>query len=245
MTDRLYFEDSYVDTFEATVEAVDGDAVVLDRTAFYPTGGGQPNDTGWLRTDDTAVAVTDVSGRERIEHVVEDAGRFEVDDHISGHLDWDRRYALMQYHTAQHLLSAVLLDLYDARTTGNQLYPDRARIDCGYPRFDTAQLRDIEEAVNGLIEADLPVTATAFARSELEARLDPHRTRVDLLPASVDPVRIVVIGPTDDPIDRTACGGTHVRTTAEVPRMEITGRETKGGDEERLRFQLSGAGRPP
>lgn len=246
MTTKLYFEDSYIDTFEATVEAVEGRTVYLDRTAFYPTGGGQPHDTGLLRTDaGNRAAVVDVSGRERIGHELGETldGLHEGED-IVGILDWKRRYALMQYHTAQHLLSAVLLKEFDAPTTGNQLYADRARIDCAYERFDAADIDHIEEQVNAYCVADHDVSTVVMDREEAESTLDTERTRLDLLPSSVTEVRIVTIGDEADPIDRTACAGTHVKETGEIPPFEITGRETKGSDEERLTFHLPAAGQP-
>lgn len=246
MTTRLYFDDAYTDTFEATVEAVDNTTVYLDRTAFYPTGGGQPNDTGILRLDaDRSAEVVDVTGRDRIAHELEEPlDGLEAETAVVGILDWKRRYALMQYHTAQHLLSAVLLDEFDAPTTGNQLYHDRARIDCGYDRFDDGDLDRIETLVNRHCADDHPVTTEVIDRDTAEATLDAERTRLDLLPSSVTEVRIVSIGEGDDPLDQTACAGTHVRSTGEVPPFEITGRETKGSDEERITFHLPEAGQP-
>lgn len=246
MTARLYFDDAYTDTFEATITERSGASVYLDQTAFYPTGGGQPHDTGLLRgPDDTSLEVIEVSGRDRIAHELAEVPKgFEEGDTVVGILDWERRYALMQYHTAQHLLSAVLLDEFEAPTTGNQLYPDRARIDCGYDRFDQDEIVRIEEQVNELCAADHPVTTRLYGREEAEATLDPDRTRLDLLPDSVTEVRIVTIGAEADPIDRTACAGTHVKSTGEIPPFEITGRETKGSDEERLKFHLPQAGQP-
>lgn len=246
MTERLYFEDAYLETFKATVDAVDADRISLDRTAFYPTGGGQPHDTGYLRTEeDLEVEVTEVTGRERIAHRVEEAAdAFGPGDRVIGILDWTRRYALMQYHTAQHLLSAVLLEEFDAATTGNQLYPNRARIDCAYDRFDNDDFYRIEERLNEYRFEDHAVTTEVFDREVAEETLDAERTRLDLLPASVTEVRVVTIGDPADPIDQTACAGTHVKSTDEIPPFELTGRETKGSDEERLKFHLPDAGQP-
>lgn len=246
MTTRLYFENAYIDTFEATIEGIEDDSVYLDQTAFYPTGGGQPHDTGLLRGEDgTSAEIVDVTGRDRIGHELsEGVEAFDVGESIVGILDWERRYALMQYHTAQHLLSAVLLAEFDAPTTGNQLYPDRARIDCGYERFDEGEIARIEERVNSLRIADHDISISMYERDTAEAELDTKRTRLDLLPSSVTEVRIVTIGDEDDPVDRTACAGTHVRSTDEIPPFEVTGRETKGSDEERLSFHLPDAGQP-
>lgn len=245
MTERLYFDDAYLDTFEATVDAVEGDGVVLDRTAFYPTGGGQPNDTGWIRIDGEELDVVDVNGRSNIVHTLDGDVAVEVGAPVTGILDWDRRYRLMQYHTAQHILSTVLLDAFDAATTGNQLYPNRARIDCAFPRFEDDHIREIERLVNDHIVADYPVRTYVLDRETAEETLDVERTRLDLLPSSVTEVRIVEIGDEDDLLDQTACAGTHVKSTGELPPMEVLGRETKGADEERLTFHLAGAGEPP
>lgn len=236
MTDARYLADSTVREFEATVECVDGDAVVLDRTHFYPTGGGQPHDTGvlWFGDDETLeTRVVDVTGRDEIRHELE--GPIPgVGESVTGVLDWDRRWGHMRHHTAQHLLSAVLLDRYDAETTGNQVYADRARIDVAYPRFDTADLEAIEAAVQAHVDAAIPVETYTLDRETAEAELDPERTRLDLLPSSVTQVRVVAIGD----VDRTACAGTHVTNTRDVGEFIVTGRETKGPEEERVRFEL-------
>lgn len=236
MTEALYLEETDRRTFEATVERVLGDRVVLDRTCFYPTGGGQPHDTGTLSSDGETWVVEEVSKRDTIYHTL-DATPPEPGSTVTGDLDWDRRYAHMRYHTAQHLLSAVLLEDYDARTTGNQLYADRARIDCAYDRFETEDLRAIEARLNDLVDDDLPVEWYTLERETAEAELDPDRTRLDLLPASITEVRLVEIGE----VDRTACAGTHVASTGEVGRIRIGGRETKGAAEERVRFTLEDA----
>ena len=234
MTEALYLEASDQRSFEATVDRVAGDRVVLDRTCFYPTGGGQPHDTGRLTADGAAWSVTDVQKKDTIYHTL-DGGPPEAGTAVTGELDWDRRYAHMRYHTAQHLLSAVLLDAFDAETTGNQLYADRARIDCAYDRFEDTDLRAIESRINALIDEDLPVTWYELDRATAEAELDPERTRLDLLPSSITTVRIVEI----EGYDRTACAGTHVASTGAIGAFEIAGRETKGAEEERLTFTLA------
>lgn len=232
-TTALYLDTSNLKQFEATVVAREPSRVQLDQTAFYPTGGGQPHDTGELSSDGRTWQVVDVTGRGEIWHHVEGDPPREG-THIEGRLDWDRRFAHMRYHTAQHLLSAVLLDEYDAETTGNQLYTGRARIDCAYDRFDDTDLEAIEDAVNVLIEADRSVEWYELDRETAEAELDPSRTRLDLLPPAVDPIRIVEI----DGVDRTACAGTHVERTGLVEEFTVTGRETAGRGAERIRFIL-------
>ena len=237
MTEPLYLDSSGERTFDATVTRVAGDRVVLDRTRFYPTGGGQPHDTGTLSDGETTWTVGDVRKKDTIYHEL-DGTPPEEGTTVTGEIDRERRESHARYHTAQHLLSAVLLAEYDAPTTGNQLYADRARIDCGYDRFTEDDFADVEARMNDLIDDDLPVRWYEMDRGVAEAELDPERTRIDLLPDSITEIRIVEIGDPDDPYDRTACAGTHVGNTAEVGEFAVTGRETKGSDEERLKFVL-------
>ena len=249
MTTALYLEDSTRRTFEARVERTLDDRVVLDRTCFYPTGGGQPNDTGALRpaetTDadvtggdaDATLTVTDVIKKDTIYHHVS-GDPPAVGSTVVGELDWGRRHAHMRYHTAQHLLSAVLLDDFDAETVGNQLYRDHAHLDAAHDRFSRADLADVESRLNDLVDANLPVRWYELDRDESEARLDAERTRLHLLPASITEVRIVEVGDADASLDRTACAGTHVASTGEIGRVTVTGRETKGSAKERIEFAL-------
>lgn len=251
MTDALYLHDSTATSFDATVQRTTGNRVVLDRTLFYPTGGGQPNDTGVLRAhsgskpeadsaanaarDDTEWQVTDVSKGDTIYHTVE-GDPPAAGTTVAGEIDADRRHAHSRYHTAQHLLSAVLLDDFDAMTTGNQVYADRARLDCEHDRFTETDLADVQAGVNELVDAGYSVDWYTLDRAIAEAQLAPERTRLDLLPESITEVRIVDIGGGE--VDRTACAGTHVQHTSDVGRFEITGRETAGSGEERIRFVL-------
>ena len=248
MTGAAYLEAPYEREFEASVDRILGDRLVLSQTLFYPTGGGQPHDTGTIRVDDRSYRVVDVTQRDRIYHSLEpvdsaqggESGTIEADEDLDvgrsvvGRLDWERRYAHMRYHTAQHLLSALLLEDFGAMTTGNQLYADRARIDCEYDRFESADLARIETRMNDLVDAGLPVSWRTLPREEAEASLDPNRTRLDLLPERITDVRIVEI----DDFDRTACAGTHVANTEEIGTVSINGRETQGPEGERIRFAL-------
>lgn len=255
MTTPRYLTDSSVRQFEATVERVLENRLVLDQTHFYPEGGGQPADTGWLEraatdADDTTTdaddttrewRVTDVQKRDTIYHHLETAPELKpprVGETVTCRLDWDRRYGHMRTHTAQHLLSAHLLEAYNAPTTGNQVYADRARLDCAVDRFHEDDLEAIEATLNATIDDDLPVRWYELERDVAEERLDLERTRIDLLPASITEIRIVEIGDEAEPLDRVACAGTHVESTGEIGELEITGRETAGSGQERLRFRL-------
>jgi misacylated tRNA(Ala) deacylase len=241
MTEPLYLDDTGRRQFSAQVERALDDRVVLDRTCFYPTGGGQPADRGVLHSEEGTETwtVTDVEKTDTIYHTVEGSPP-ERGTTVTGEIDWDRRHAHMRYHTAQHLLSAVLLERFDAETTGNQLYADHAHLDCAYPRFSDADLASIERRLNDLVAAALPVEWYTVDRTTAEETLDPERTRLHLLPESVTEVRVVEIAGSDgEPYDRTACAGTHVGSTDEVGAVEIVGRETKGRDAERVEFVIS------
>lgn len=239
-TERSYLDDTARRRFEARVDRTlaDPPRVVLDRTCFYPTGGGQPHDTGELRADGRTWRVVGVSGRETVEHEVDGRPLPDEGATVEGVVDEDRRRGHERHHTAQHLLSAVLLGEFGAETTGNQVYADRARLDCAHPRFDDADLARIEDRLNALVDDDLPVRWYERDRAAAERDLDPERTRIDLLPDAVTEVRIVEIGDPDDPFDRTACAGTHVASTGAVGTVTVTGRETKGPETERVRFRV-------
>ena len=267
MTDQRYLADDTVEIFEATVERTLADRIVLDGTHFYPTGGGQPHDTGTLVVADDPgrrFRVVDVEKQDHVYHTVEPidgattaptnatgddsatttaaaSALPEPGTTVTGTVDWERRRAHSRYHTAQHLLSALLLEAFDAPTTGNALYADHAHLDAGYDRFDDDDLTRIETELRGLVDADLPVEHYTLDRAVAESTLDTDRTRIHLLPDSITELRIVEIGGTDgtEPYDRTACAGTHVETTGEIGDLVVTGRETKGSDEERIRFALA------
>lgn len=238
VTEQLYLADSAVGRFDATVERALDDRVVLDATHFYPTGGGQPNDTGTLVVDGERLSVTDVTKKDTIYHTV-DGDPPAAGTPVVGSLDWERRYAHSRYHTAQHLLSAVLLTEFDAPTVGNQLYADRARLDCEYDRFSETELADVEAELNALVDDGLGVRHYTMDRDAAEAELDTQRTRIDLLPDSIEELRIVEIGDPEDPFDRTACAGTHVADTAALGAVTVTGRTTQGSDTERVTFELA------
>ena len=237
MTEQLYLPDEeYRRAFDARVTDVD-DAertVVLDRTLFYKEGGGQPPDHGSLSWDSGEARVVDVrKDHGEVRHTIE-GDLPEEGTNVHGELDWERRHAHMRYHTAQHVVSKVVLDEYGASTAGNQIYADHARIDFAPADFDEQDLRDIEERANALIERDLPVEKANRSRAALEAETPDGRTNLDLIPEDVDPLRAVSIGE----VDVCPCGGTHVDGLGELGKLEIVERASKGADTERIEFVL-------
>jgi len=236
MTEPLYMDDCYTETFRATVKEVGNDYIVLDKTAFYPKGGGQPADLGTLKNDSTTVDVEDVFKQDGdIRHRVPSTGSFEEGQQIKGAVDWDRRYKLMRMHTAQHLVSAVVLEMFDAETAGNQIHPDHSRIDFKPARFSDEELQKIQNRCNSLIEEEREVRIYEKSRDELEEEVHLGRTNLDLIPDHIDPLRVVEI----EGFDLCPCGGTHVSNLDEIGRIEIQGRQSKGSETDRITFEIN------
>jgi alanyl-tRNA synthetase len=229
MTGRLYYSDPYLTRFSArVVEHLDWEgqpAVVLDQTAFYPTGGGQPHDVGTL--NDTLVV--DVVEREvdgAVVHIL--AERLEART-VEGVVDWERRFDLMQQHTGQHVLSAAFLEAFDATTVGFHLSDEYATIDLDRAPLSAEQLAEVETFANAIIFQNRPVMARFVPDEEVPTLL----LRKPL--AHKGPVRIVEI----PDCDCSACGGTHVRAAGEVGLLKIT-RSDRRGAETRVEFLCGG-----
>lgn len=234
-TRALYYDDPYCRTFEATVLAVEDDGVVLDQTAFYPGGGGQPHDVGTLRWEGGEARVTAMRrAGEEVVHVLE-GERPAVGTRVHGALDWERRYRLMRYHTALHVLCGTIWHEFGAPVTGCQIYPDRARMDFELADLHPERVRYIERRANEHAQAGLPVRARLLPRAEAFQIPDLIRTKVNLLPETIQEVRVVEI----EGLDLQADGGTHVANTAEIGRLRITKAENKGKAFKRLEIVLA------
>ncbi|MFB6190521.1 MAG: alanyl-tRNA editing protein [Candidatus Nanohaloarchaea archaeon] len=243
MTELLFRPDRDYDTeFDSTVkkrkqtpESGESDGyVVLKETLFYPEGGGQPADRGTLSWDGSSAQVVDVQKEHgQVRHYLQ--GEIpEADTEVHGEIDWERRYSHMRMHTAQHVLSKVVLDMYDATTAGNQIHADRSRIDFKPVEFDKSDLEKIEKAANAMIEEELPVEKKNMSRERLEAEVEEGRSNMDLIPDHIDPLRVVIIR--DE--DICPCGGTHVDSLDEIGQIDIVERTTKGANVERIEFVL-------
>lgn len=237
-TDRIYLRDAECRAFDAVVVAVeDGGQVALDATAFYATGGGQPHDTGTLAWDGGSAAVTDVRGHGPVVWHTLDGDVPATGAAVRGTLDWERRYALMRTHTALHILCGVIWNQWGAAVTGGNMEPLRARMDFEFGPLPEGFGVEVAELVNAEIAADRPVEVSFWPRAEALADADLIRTKVNLIPESVTEIRVVdIVG-----LDRQADGGTHVASTAEVGRFEVTKTESKGKANKRLRIALSDA----
>ncbi|UPV99389.1 alanyl-tRNA editing protein [Halorussus gelatinilyticus] len=239
MTEQRYLPDADdVTEFEATVSEVGDDYLVLDGTYFYPEGGGQPADRGDLSWDGGSARVTSVrKNHGDVRHYVEafEGERPAVGETVSGRIDAERREAHRRMHTAQHVVSRVVLDEYGAETAGNQVHADRSRIDFEPADFSEENVARIERLSNEAIERDLEVTKAERPREEVEEQTEEGRALLNLIPDQVDPLRVVEI----EEFDYCPCGGTHVDSLGEVGRVEITNRESKGEATERIEFVLS------
>ncbi len=235
MTEELFLRDSYLREFDALVERLAGREVILDRTAFYPGGGGQPPDRGTLGVGPVRASVVDVrrEGREII-HVLDNPIPDTVRD-LRGELDWERRYAHMRHHTALHVLSGVIWRNFGAKVTGGQMRADRARMDFSFPgEWTTDVVGEIERLTNEALASARSVKIYRLPREEALKNPDLIRTQVNLVPERVKMVRIVEI----EGIDAQADGGTHVANTREVGTLEITNHKSKGRQNKRVEFVL-------
>ena len=213
MTSRLYYTDAYRTAFDARITELSGDGrrVYLDQSAFYPTSGGQPFDLGSLG----GTAVTDViDDDERVAHVLAaPLGALGVGDTVHGEIDWQRRYDHMQQHTGQHLLSAVFADLFGFETMSVHFGADRSSLDLDVGTIDPAQLGRAERRANEIVWENRPVSV-GFEDSATATGLRKPPPREGML-------RIVTI----EGLDRSACGGTHVRATGEIGAITLRGTE--------------------
>ena len=234
MTEILCYEDSYLREFDATVTDSTSSGVVLDRSAFYPGGGGQPADTGVLIAGDVDYRVGKVSrsGGTLVHEIGGDQP--PVGETVRGKIDWERRYQLMRTHTALHILCGVVWRDYGAKVTGGDMKPLAARMDFELDQMSADFAREVEERVNKEVEASRDVEIKELPREEAFAIPDLIRTKINLLPESIKQVRTVnIVG-----LDLQADGGTHLANTREVGRIRVVGHESKGRINKRLRIEV-------
>lgn len=234
MTELLYLQDCYLKEFDANVVSIDEFNVELDKTAFYPSGGGQPSDFGKLIFKDKEFLVTNVLKKNgKVFHQVNKLG-LKLGDEVHGIIDWERRYKLMRMHTASHVISEVINRETGALITGNQLDVDKSRIDYNLEKFDREKIEECVKKANEIIQQALPVKIYFLKREE--AMKIPKITKLAKgLPKYLEDVRIVEI----EGFDIQADGGTHVKNLKEIGRIEIVKMENKGKNNRRLYYTLA------
>src|SRR5579884_605735 len=230
MTEMLFLEDSYLRDFDAHVLSVEEQNVILDRTAFYPRGGGQMADRGILRAEGKSWPVVAVEKRgDDVVHTVE-GDPPSSGTAVHGEIDWDFRYQMMRTHSALHVLCGVIYRRFNARVTGCQMYPERARMDFTLADLTPERVKEIERLSNDAIREGYPIRVRFMPRREADSNPELIRTKISLVPAHIDPIRTVdIVG-----LDLQADGGTHVRNTLEIAALTITKTENKGRENRRI-----------
>jgi misacylated tRNA(Ala) deacylase len=234
MTESLYHTDAYLKEFDAVVTAVDGTRVALDRTAFYPGGGGQPNDVGTLIAGDQTWPVVKLSkqGAEVWHELDREAP--PIGTPVHGQLDWDRRYKLMRTHTAMHILCGVIFRDYGASVTGGNMEPLKGRMDFEFETMRQEFVKQIEEKINVEVAKARPTRVKILPREEAFQIPDLIRTKISLLPEGIAEVRTVeIVG-----LDLQADGGTHVANTSEVGHIRVVDYKSKGKINKRIEVAL-------
>jgi misacylated tRNA(Ala) deacylase len=239
MTTLLYQTDSYLREFDATVTAIpEGErAVILDRTAFYPGGGGQPHDVGLLRAGARIWPIEKVEkrGNDVVHHLGGEEALPAAGEAVRGEIDWARRYRLMRTHTAMHVLCGTIWREFGAQVTGGQMGLDRSRMDFELEDLNPERVRLIEEQANAVIAAGASVSVRILPREEAFQIPDLIRTKINLLPPGITEVRVVSVGE----LDTQADGGTHVADAREVGGLRIVGTRSKGRINKRLEVELA------
>jgi misacylated tRNA(Ala) deacylase len=240
MTDALYHTDAYLKEFDAVVTAVEGNAVSLDRTAFYPGGGGQPHDLGALTLGGQTYTVAKVrkTGNDVWHELITDlSGLREADPTglaAHGAIDWTRRYQLMRTHTAMHILCGVIFRDYGASVTGGNMEPLKGRMDFEFETMRQEFVKQIEEKINVEAAAAREVRVKILPRAEAFQIPDLIRTKINLLPEGIAEVRTVeIVG-----LDLQADGGTHVANTREVGRIRVVDYKSKGKSNKRIEVAI-------
>ncbi|MDE1854843.1 MAG: alanyl-tRNA editing protein [Candidatus Micrarchaeota archaeon] len=237
MTVKLYWNDAYLKEFDSVVEKVEGNRVVLRETVFYPTGGGVMNDTGMLTVNGVGCRVADVSREgDVIFHHLEGIPQMKAGDSAHGTIDWDRRYSLMRYHTAVHLMDGVVERKYQAGgITGGQIFPDRARIDFAMTGLNREMVQKIIDEANAAGREGHNVLAKNLTKEEALARPNLARTEPGReMMKGMDSVRVVEI----EGIDMQMDGGLHVANTKEIGKITLNGFENKGKNSKRIEIKL-------
>lgn len=231
MATALYLEDAYKTSCETEVIKVEGNKVFVKETVFYPTGGGQECDTGVIVQDGSVFAVEKVKKEQgEIVHYIKDEAQVKLGP-VKLEMNWERRHNLMRHHSLLHLIGAVVYEKYGALCTGNQIYPDKARIDFNeLQELSSVEVEEIVEEVNKLIKQNKEISTRYMSREEAENAVGMIKTAINLLPTTIQEIRIVTI----ENLDEQACGGTHVKNTSEIGTLVIDKVKSKGKQNRRF-----------
>jgi misacylated tRNA(Ala) deacylase len=231
-TELLFLRDAYRRECDATVVEVRDNAVVLDQTIFYYTGGGQPHDTGMINGQQVIDVRKD--GDVVVHHLAEGSALPDVGAIVQCSIDWDRRHRLMRTHTAMHVLCGVIWNEWHVPVTGGNMEPLSARMDFEFAELPEGFSERVERLVNDAIERDHPIQVSFLPRDTAVMDEDLIRTKVSLIPETVKEIRVVdIVG-----LDKQADGGTHVSSTREVGGFKVVKLENKGKGFKRIRVEV-------
>ncbi|NHK29767.1 MAG: alanyl-tRNA editing protein [Asgard group archaeon] len=238
MTEELYLLDSYLKEFNAKITKIENEGlhIYLDRSAFFPGGGGQPNDEGLLLFNNEEYRIDKVSRDKNREifHRIDRPFKGSIGTEIKCQIDWERRYVIMRYHTALHILCGLIWKEFGASVTGGNMYLDKARMDFNLADFSKERVEYIEKRVAEEVKASRDVKIAILPREEAFQIPDLIRTKINLLPPNIKEVRTVeIVG-----LDLQADGGTHVKNTNEVGKVSIIETINKGKDNKRIVIKL-------
>lgn len=233
MTQALYLDDSYLKEFEAKIVKVDGKNIILDKTSFYPASGGQPNDRGILLSNGKSYNVVNVFKKdgEIVHEVLEDG--LQEESKAKGFIDWGRRYLLMRYHTAAHVLSGVFYKELGALITGNQLDVDKGRIDFDLDNFEKERIQELFDKANEIVKKGLKTEVSYLTREEALNNPDLFKLAKGA-PENIKDIRILDI----KGFDKQADGGTHVKSLKEIGTISLIKCENKGKSNRRVYFKV-------
>lgn len=240
-TTMLYMQDNYIKTFDAQVVSVGENYVVLDKTAFYPLGGGQESDQGILKFDEQSNVITGVRRESgEVRHFLEQPEILpKVGDTVTCELDWERRYTHMRYHTAIHILSRYMQLEFDAEVVGNNISTRNGRADFNLTvALTNEELQKIELGVNEIIKKNLSVELNFMPRADAISFLNEKGYQtdyIDMVPASVKTFRIISVGD----YDFASCAGTHVANSSEIGVIKVIKRRSLGVGKERITLALA------
>jgi misacylated tRNA(Ala) deacylase len=235
MVEALYMDDSYLKEWDAAITSVSNEKfIILDKTAFYPKGGGVEWDTGILNNNKGEAFKVIYTGKFKgtISHEVDKPG-LKAGDTVQCSLDWGRRYLLMRYHTATHVLSGVLFKEYNLKVTGNQITTDKARMDLNMEEMNEQLIKDAIQKSNDLIQQDLQVEIYYKSRTQAEQEPDLFKLAMGF-PHDIDTLRIVDI----KGFDRQADGGCHIQHLKEIGTLHFQSYKNKGKNFKRVYFTI-------
>lgn len=239
MTELLYQTDSYLQKFSSSITKINDElnGIILDKTAFYPGGGGQPADSGMILWNNKSIQIIRAKKiGDDIVHLFPPGEPLpHIGDIVTGQIDWNRRYQLMRTHTALHILCGVVFHRYGALVTGGDMDPLKGRMDFEFETMHKELVTEIENAVNEEVQKNHPVNVKILPRQEAFTIPDLIRTKINLLPEGISMVRVVeIVG-----LDLQADGGTHVNHTGEVGQIRVVDYKSKGKINKRIYIELS------